>query len=252
VQNFSATEMPNFKITLQYDGTDYNGWQIQPNGRTIQGELTRVLSQLDGRPITVHGAGRTDAGVHAEGQVASFQLERSFKSQELRDAVNGNLDRDIRVFRVEEVPTDFNARFSAKLKTYRYRIWTSDVVSPFLRRYVHHYRGPLEIIEIRKLSALLIGRHDFSGFTVSSSDSSDHTRTIERIEILEQNDILELLVSAPGFLRYMVRTVAGTLLDVGRGHLPIESAIAALNTGVRSKAGPTLPACGLTLVSIDY
>jgi tRNA pseudouridine38-40 synthase len=123
--------MRNYKITIQYDGTNYHGWQIQPNGKTIQAELTRVLSLLDHRQVTVHGAGRTDAGVHAEGQVASFLLERQFEPVKLRQAMNGNLPRDIRISHVESVSDDFHARFSAKEKTYRYRIWVGEVISPF-------------------------------------------------------------------------------------------------------------------------
>ena len=124
--------MKNVKITIQYDGTNYHGWQIQPNGRTVQSELTRALSLLDQRYVIVHGAGRTDAGVHATGQVASFLLERNIEPDQLRDAINGNLDRDIRVLDVEFVDDAFNARFSARLKTYQYHVWTDTVVSPFV------------------------------------------------------------------------------------------------------------------------
>src|SRR5436190_5218053 len=141
--------MHNFRITIQYDGTNYHGWQIQPNGRTVQGELRRVLSILDHRPVTVYGAGRTDAGVHAEGQVANFFAERDFDVRLLRDAINGNLDRDIRVIDVVPVSESFNARNFAKQKTYRYRIWTADVVSPFAYRYVLHYRAGLDIPEMQ-------------------------------------------------------------------------------------------------------
>ena len=244
--------MRNVKITLQYDGTDYNGWQIQPGGRTIQGELTRALSLLDQRHVTVHGAGRTDAGVHAEGQVASFKLERDFETRELRDATNGNLDRDIRVIAVEFVPDSFHARLSARLKTYCYRIWTADVVSPFVRRYVHHYRGPLDIEEMQRAAQLLAGRHDFRAFTVTASDAEGSIRTIQRVDISEEENSLAIFVSADGFLRYMVRTIAGTLIDVGRGRIPVISVAEALSSRDRGLAGPTAPACGLTLFRVDY
>jgi tRNA pseudouridine38-40 synthase len=244
--------MPNVKLTLQYDGTDYNGWQIQPNGRTIQGELTRALSLLDQRHVTVYGAGRTDAGVHAEGQVANFRLERDFDLRELRDGLNGNLDRDLRVVDAEIVPDSFHARASAKVKTYRYRIWTADVVSPFVRRYVHHFRGELDVAAMRSAAADLIGEHDFRAFTVTAADTEGSVRTIKRLDIVEGKDTLEVVVAANGFLRYMVRAIAGTLIDVGRGRLPVVSVAQALATLDRNEAGPTAPACGLTLLRVDY
>src|SRR6266849_2311277 len=169
--------MQNFKVTIQYDGTNYHGWQIQSNGRTVQGELTRALSILDHRPVTVYGAGRTDAGVHAEGQVANFFIERDFDLRELRDAINGNLDRDIRVLEVIPVSDSFNARHSAKQKTYRYRIWTGDVISPFAYRFAHHYRAGLDVQEMRSASESLAGYHDFSAFTAANSEAEDHLRT---------------------------------------------------------------------------
>ena len=172
--------MQNFKVTIQYDGTNYHGWQMQSNGRTVQGELTKVLSILDHRPVTIYGAGRTDAGVHAEGQIANVFLERSFEPSLLRDAINGNLDRDIRIQEVIPVSDAFNARYSAMKKTYRYRIWTGEVVPPFVYRYVHHYRSGLEIEEMQRAAALLVGRHDFTAFTVASSDAEDHVSHANR------------------------------------------------------------------------
>jgi tRNA pseudouridine38-40 synthase len=248
----TADKLTNIKLTLMYDGTGYNGWQIQPEGRTIQGELTRVLSLLDERHVTVHGAGRTDAGVHAEGQVASLRLERQFPLRELRDAINGNIDRDIRVFQAELADDSFHARLSARLKTYRYRIWTQDVVSPFMRRYVHHFRSPLDIAAMRQAANLLEGQHDFRAFTVSSSDAETSVRTIQRVDVIEEEGGLAILVAADGFLRYMVRAIAGTLIEVGRGRLSALSVETALSSKDRSQAGPTAPACGLTLLRVDY
>ena len=168
--------MQNYKITIQYDGTNYHGWQMQAGEPTIQGELTRVLSLLDKRQVTVHGAGRTDAGVHAEGQVASFFLEREFEPAKLRDAINGNLERDIRVLEVERVKTDFHARFSAKEKTYRYVIWTGEVMSAFEYRYAYFHRDRLDVGAMREAASCLLGRHDFSAFTVASSEVESHVR----------------------------------------------------------------------------
>jgi tRNA pseudouridine38-40 synthase len=244
--------MQNFRITIQYDGTNYRGWQIQPNARTVQGELTRALSILDHRPVTVYGAGRTDSGVHAEGQVANVFVQRDFEPSLLRDAINGNLDRDIRILEVVPVPDAFNARYSASRKTYRYRIWTGDVVSPFLYRYVHHYRAGLDVGEMRKAVAPLIGTHDFTAFTVASSDAEDHVRTLISVDIeREANEIL-LIVSADGFLRYMVRTIVGTLMEVGRGKRTAASVSSTLKGLDRANAGPSAPANGLTLVRVDY
>ena len=244
--------MQNFRITIQYDGTNYHGWQIQPNRRTVQGELRRALSILDQRPVTVYGAGRTDAGVHAEGQVANFFIERDFDLRELRDAINGNLDRDIRVLEVVPVSDSFNARNSAKLKTYRYRIWTGDVISPFVYRYVHHYRAGLDIPEMRRGSEVLVGSHDFSAFTVANSEAEDHVRTLTRLDIEETATEISIIVSAGGFLRYMVRAIVGTLIEVGRGRRMATSVAATLDSCDRANAGPSAPANGLTLVRVDY
>ncbi|HWP44863.1 MAG TPA: tRNA pseudouridine(38-40) synthase TruA [Blastocatellia bacterium] len=244
--------MRNVKITIQYDGTDYNGWQIQAAGRTIQGEITRALSLLDRRQVSVHGAGRTDAGVHAEGQVASFLLERDFDEVELRDAINGNLDRDIRVFDVQFVEDYFNARLSARRKVYRYRIWNADVLSPFVRRYVYHHRGPLDLEAMRAAASALLGRHDFSAFTVTRSEAADHVRTLERLDISREGSVVSITAVADGFLRYMVRTVVGTLIEIGRGRRRADEMGAILASRDRNMAGPTASAAGLTLVRVDY
>jgi len=244
--------MRNVKTKVQYDGTNYHGWQIQAKGRTVQGELTRALSLLDHRPVTVYGAGRTDAGVHAEGQVASFFIERGFEPRELRDAMNANLDRDIRVIEVEPAPEAFNARYSAKQKTYRYRIWTGEVVSPFVYRYVHHHRADLDILEMQRAAAALVGEHDFSAFTVAHSESDEAVRTVTCLDIERRSCEITIVVTGTGFLRYMVRTIAGTLIDVGRGKLPAASVRQILESCDRANAGPSAPAHGLTLVSVDY
>jgi tRNA pseudouridine38-40 synthase len=244
--------MRNVRVTIQYDGTDYHGWQMQRGQRTIQGELTRAVSLLDRRKVTIHGAGRTDAGVHAEGQVASFHLEREFAPMELRNAINGNLDRDIRVMDVEFVDDSFHARLSARRKTYRYRIWTSDVVSPFVRRYVCHHREHLNTDEMSRAASALIGEHDFTAFTVSGSRVRSHVRTIESISMECEPNGFALVITADGFLRYMVRTIAGTLIDIGRGHRESDEMAAILESRDRGRAGPCAPAAGLTLMRVDY
>ena len=244
--------MQNYKLTIAYDGTDYHGWQMQANARTIQGELTRVLSVLDHRPVTLHGAGRTDAGVHALAQVANVFLERRFAPDQLRAAINGSLDRDLRVMRVELADDSFEARFSATGKTYRYDISTAPVVSPFEFRYVYHYRGALDVSEMRRAAALLVGTHDFRAFTGLSREAEDHVRTVTRLEVEARDERITITAAAEGFLRYMVRTIAGTLIDVGRGRRSAISVGDALASRDRGEAGATAPAHGLTLVRVDY
>lgn len=244
--------MPNFRLLVQYDGTEYNGWQIQPRGRTIQGELTRVISLLNHRPVTVHGAGRTDSGVHAEGQVASVVLDRDFETRVLRDATNANLDPDLRVREIIRADDSFNARFAAISKTYRYRIWTGEVVSPFSYRFVHQCRAPLEIGEMARAASFLLGTYDFSAFSSGESDARDRVRTVKQIEVLEEGEVVSIIASANGFLRYMVRTIVGTLIEIGRGRMQADAIADVLISRNRKRAGPTAPAAGLTLLRVDY
>ena len=244
--------MRNCKITIEYDGTNYHGWQIQPQGRTIQGELTRVLSLLDHRHVTVHGAGRTDSGVHARGQAASFLLDRDFEPEKLRDAINGNLDPDVRVFDVEVVDESFHARYSAIQKTYIYQIWTGPVVSPFAFRYMCHVRGRLDVASMRQAALLLQGEHDFSAFTVGNSESAGHIRDLRNLDVEVGNQTVTIRATANGFLKYMVRAIVGTLIEVGRGHREVETVSEALEARDRGLAGPTAPAPGLTLLRVDY
>lgn len=244
--------MRNFKTTIEYDGTEYHGWQVQPTGRTVQGELTRVLALLEKRHVTVYGAGRTDAGVHARGQVANFFLERDWGLSELRDAINGNLDRDIRIVDVEVAQDSFDARFSAKSKTYRYTIWVGPVVSPFSYRYVYHHRSPLDVDEMAGAAQLLVGLHDFSAFTSMESEIEDRVRDLYRLDVIQNGNIISIEAEANGFLRYMVRTIVGTLMEVGRGRRSAERVRAILASRNRAEAGPTAPASGLTLLRVDY
>jgi len=247
-----------YKLLLQYDGTDFHGWQIQEGHRTIQGELTRALSLIDGRSINVHGSGRTDAGVHAEGQVASVEIERDISPVKLRAAINGNVERDMRVLTVETAADDFHARYSAIEKTYVYRIVNGPVVSPFWWRYAHHDARPLDLEQMREGAELLRGRHDWTAFSAAQSDVEDRVRTVTEIEVMERPDersqgtLIEIRVSAEGFLRYMVRAMAGTLMALGRGELDHDAVGEALETGNRPLAAVTAPPCGLTLLSVRY
>lgn len=248
----------NYKLLLQYDGTDFHGWQIQEGHRTVQGELTQALSLIDGRSVNVHGSGRTDAGVHAEGQVASVEIQREITATKLRAAINGNIGRDVRVLIVEAVADDFHARYSALGKTYVYRIVHGPVISPFWCRYAHHDARPLDLEVMKDTGKVLCGEHDWTAFSAAQSDVEDRVRTVTQVEISERCDershgsLIEIRVSANGFLRYMVRAIAGTLMAVGRGELDRAAINEALRTGSRPTAAVTAPACGLTLVSVRY
>lgn len=243
----------NYKLLLQYDGTDFHGWQIQEGHRTVQGELTHALSLIEGRSVNVHGSGRTDAGVHAEGQVASVEIQREITVVKLRAAINGNIGRDVRVLSCEAVSDDFHARYSALEKTYVYRIANGPVISPFWWRYAHHEARGLDRERMKHAGELFCGEHDWTAFSAAQSDVDDRVRTVTRVEISERPDsLIEIRVSANGFLRYMVRAIAGTLMAVGRGELDHDAVAEALQTGVRPTAAVTAPACGLTLVSVRY
>jgi tRNA pseudouridine38-40 synthase len=247
-----------YKLLIQYDGTDFHGWQIQGDLRTVQGELTSALSLIEGRSVNVHGSGRTDAGVHAEGQVASLEIEREISPAKLRAAINGNIGKDVRILEIETAADDFHARYSALEKTYVYRIVNGPVMSPFWWRYAHHDARKLDLESMLQGTRLFCGKHDWTAFSAAQSDVEDRVRTITRLEIVELADersrgsLIEIRVSADGFLRYMVRAIAGTLLALGRGELDLDVIAAALEKGTRPLAAVTAPACGLTLVSVRY
>jgi tRNA pseudouridine38-40 synthase len=208
--------------------------------------------------VIVHGSGRTDAGVHAEGQVASVVLERSLSPRKLRAAINGNVGQDVRVMAVEEAPDDFHARYSAIEKTYLYRIVNGPVASPFWVRYAHHDARELDLERMVEGANLFVGQYDWSGFSAAQSDVEDRVRTISQVTIVEREDdrsrspIVEIRVTANGFLRYMVRSIAGALLVLGRNEIEIDQLVTAIQTGVRPQLVATAPACGLTLLSVGY
>jgi len=248
----------NYRLLIQYDGTDFHGWQIQAGLRTVQGELTRVLSLLDAREVTIHGSGRTDAGVHAEGQVANVQLEREITPEKLRNAINGNLDVDLRVLHVDIAPDDFHARYSAKGKTYSYRVVCGPVMSPFWFRYAIQESRRLDLDRMQRCAREFLGEHDWTAFSAAQSEVESRVRTITQLDIQRRLDLgrrsqlIEFTVSANGFLRYMVRSIAGTLMAVGRGEIDQRTVERAIKECDRSLVGPTAPAHGLTLVSVEY
>jgi tRNA pseudouridine38-40 synthase len=248
----------NYRLTLQYDGTEFSGWQIQEDARTVQGELTRALSLVEGREVVVHGAGRTDAGVHAEGQVASVRLRREFEPEKLRAAINGNVANDLRVVEVQIVPDDFHARFDAKGKTYCYRVFNERVMSPFWSRYALHESRAIDTDAMCEAAALFIGEHDWTAFSSAQTDVKSRVRNVNALEVTRRRSVrgrgilIEIRVSADGFLRYMVRSIAGALLAVGRGETDAEAIRRAIETGERTHAAATAPAHGLTLVEVRY
>jgi tRNA pseudouridine38-40 synthase len=248
----------NYKLLVQYDGTDFHGWQSQDGLRTVQGEIERACSLIEGKTVNVYGSGRTDAGVHAEGQVASVQLEREISAAKLRAAINGNIGKDVRVLEAEVVADDFHARYSAVEKTYVYRVMNAPVMSPFWSRYAHHEARSLDLTRMQLAAGLFLGRHDWTAFSAAQSDVEDRVRTITQLDIRERLDersrsaLIEIKVSAEGFLRYMVRSIAGALMSVGRGELDRTALEAAIETGVRPVLAATAPAHGLTLLSVKY
>jgi len=248
----------NFKLLIQYDGTDFHGWQIQEGLRTVQGELTRVLSLLEGRQVAVHGSGRTDTGVHAEGQVASVELKRDITPTKLRNAINGNLPGDVRVLFAETASDDFHARYSARSKSYRYRIVHGPVVSPFWSRFALQEARPLDLERMRECARLFPGEHDWTAFSSAQSDADSRLRNVLQCDVDDhwsargRCHLIEVTVSANGFLRYMVRSIVGTLLAVGRGELDEQTIKRAIEEGDRELVGATAPAHGLTLRSVQY
>ena len=248
----------NYRLLLQYDGTDFHGWQIQGDLRTVQGELTRVLSLLDGREVVVHGSGRTDAGVHAEGQVANVELQRQISPPKLCKAINGNLPKDVRILFADVASDDFHARYSARTKTYVYRVIHGSVLSPFLTRYAHQESRPLDLQRMRAAASLFLGEHDWTAFSAAQSDADSRVRTIFSIDVGDgwdgrgRSHLITIAVTANGFLRYMVRSIAGTLLAVGRNEIDEHTVMRAIDEGNRSLVGATAPAHGLTLKSVAY
>lgn len=248
----------NFKLTIQYDGTDFCGWQVQDNERTVQGELQRVISLLEGAEVHVAGSGRTDSGVHAEAQIASVKLSKPFTTEKLRLAINGNLWGDVRIMNVEKAADDFHARFSAKGKTYVYRVVNAPVMSPFWARYAHHESRPLDVARMNDAARLFLGKHDWTAFSAANSDAEHRVRTIQEFTVDSTWDaraaasLIEFTIRGDGFLRYMVRSIVGTLLEVGRGEKDFDTIQTAIVGGDRNLAGATAPAHGLTLLRVYY
>jgi tRNA pseudouridine38-40 synthase len=261
-----------WKLTLAYDGTDFRGWQVQPGERTIQGELQNALSRITGESPLPQGSGRTDAGVHALAQVASFLLNAPIPAENLLRALNRTLPSSIRILEAKIVSDSFHARHSAVAKTYEYRVFLessalASVCSPFVSRYLYAYSWPLDFDTLREAAQYFVGEHDFVSFAasdpdLSSRDSGPETDTLSTVRNVyssvweerstEAGDLLVYRIRGNGFLHHMVRNLVGTMLDAGRGHLRAEQIPLILNVRSRSAAGPTAPARGLFLHSVEY
>ena len=251
--------MRYLKLTIAYDGTDFHGWQIQKDKPTVQGEIVDVLRRITQEQIHLHGSGRTDAGVHALGQVGSFKTQSTLSAGEFQRALNAILPPTIRIMEADETGPDFNARWSARAKIYRYRIYRGKVVPPSEWRYVLHYPFPLDEDNMREAAAKFVGMHDFASFAASTgSEDDDKERSTEReifsTDLVRSADNEELVFTVRGrsFLRYMVRKMVGTLLDVGRGRLQPDDIEKLFALRDRSKSGPTVPSQGLCMVKVEH
>lgn len=251
--------MKRIRLTVAYDGTGYHGWQIQDNAVTVEEVLAKALFALLGKSVELIGASRTDAGVHALGNVAVFDTETRIPPEKIAIALNHFLPEDIRVLKSEETPFDFHPRYCDSEKTYEYRIVNTPIQIPLLQRYSHHVYHDLNVSDMQRAAKMLMGTHDFSAFCSAGSQVKSKVRTIYELDI-RQNPIVSvnggreivLRVRGNGFLYNMVRIIAGTLIEVGIGRRSADSVEEAVRTGERSKAGPTAPAQGLVLVGIEY
>jgi tRNA pseudouridine38-40 synthase len=241
-----------FKLIVEYDGTDYHGWQVQPNGRTIQGVLEDAIQRMLGEAARVAAAGRTDAGVHASGQVVSFALQRDVAPERLRRGLNALTPRDISIRAAAVVDDAFDPRRAARSRVYTYRIWNARWPSPFWRRYAWHVPQPLDWEAMRAAAAALVGAHDFSSFQAAGCDAEHAVRRVLRSDLAYADHLLTYTIEATAFLRHMVRNIIGTLTEVGMADRAATDLPRLLEARDRTLAGPTAPASGLCLTEVKY
>jgi len=255
-------EMRHFKLTLAYDGTDFHGWQVQPGAETVQGRMREAIRLITGAEILPQGSGRTDAGVHALGQVASFSAATNIPVANLRAALNSRLPASIRIHAVEEVGPEFHARHSAHEKTYQYRLYRGEVTPPFFARYVTRHPWPLDEDAMRRAAGYVVGRHDFTSFAANdpdraarladADDPADNVREIYESRFDREGEELVYTVRGAGFLHHMVRNLVGTFLLAGKGRIAPEGVQEIMAARDRARAGATAPASGLWLISVRY
>ncbi|OGW79131.1 MAG: tRNA pseudouridine(38-40) synthase TruA [Omnitrophica bacterium RIFCSPLOWO2_12_FULL_44_17] len=244
--------MRNIKLTLEYDGTDFYGFQTQPHHRTVQEELETALRKLFQKRIIAMGSGRTDSGVHAEAQVASFKVDSDLTLRKIQLGLNHYLLHDLSIIAIEEVKPEFHAQFSAKWKTYEYKIWNSQVRSPLFRRWACQFPYKLDFVAMKRAAKLFLGTHDFRAFESSGSRRKSAVRTIRKCSAQKRRDLITFTVESNGFLYKMVRSIVGTLLAVGRGKLKIADVKKIFSTQNRKLVGQIVPAHGLVLKEVLY
>lgn len=244
--------MKKVKLTVAYDGTHYCGWQIQPNGDTVEAQLNLALKDLLKEEIEVTGASRTDAGVHAQGNVAVFTTEARMPAEKVSYALNTRLPEDIRIVESIEVPMEFHPRYCEVVKTYEYKICNRRFPDPMQRLYSHFYYYPLDVAQMEEAAAYLVGEHDFTSFSAPKAQVKSRVRTIYAASVEKQGDLITIRITGNGFLYNMVRIIAGTLIRVGGGYLKPSDIPKILEAKDREAAAETAPARGLTLVSIQY
>lgn len=244
--------MRRIMLTVAYDGTNYHGWQVQKNGETIEGVLNRCLSELLQEKIEVIGASRTDAGVHALGNIAVFDTTSRIPAEKFPYALNARLPQDIKIQKAEETTQDFHPRHCESRKTYEYRIYNAPFPMPLKRLYSHFSYTPYNIEDMKRAAEYFVGTHDFKSFCSADAQVETTIRQVDAVEIEKQEDDIVIRVSGRGFLYNMVRIMAGTLMEVGRGHRQPQDIQKILDAKDRATAGPTAPACGLTLIKYEF
>ncbi|MGN1269691.1 MAG: tRNA pseudouridine(38-40) synthase TruA [Clostridia bacterium] len=244
--------MRNIKLTIEYDGKDFNGWQKQPNRLNIQGEIEKAIQAITGEEVELIGSGRTDAGVHAFAQVANFKINSNFPIEKMATAINSQLKQSIRIQKAEEVSEDFHSRYHCHKKTYMYIIDNSEQGTAIYRNLSYHISQPLNIEKMQKAAIYIVGEHDFSCFKSSGTSSKSSVRTIYEAKVLKEQERVIIKLTGNGFLYNMVRIIAGTLVDVGLEKIQPEELENIINSKNRQKAGKTLPPQGLFLASVEY
>ena len=244
--------MRNIKLTIEYDGKDFNGWQKQPNKLNIQGEIERAIENVTGEKVELIASGRTDAGVHALGQIANFKTNSNIEIEKIPIAINSQVKKSIRIQKAEEVDENFHSRFNCKKKTYRYIIDNSKYGSAIYRNISYHMHIKLNVEEMKKAIKYFEGEHDFKSFKSSGTSSKSSVRTIFKADIVTEGDSIAIDLTGNGFLYNMVRIIAGTLVDVGLGKIKADDIPKIIEAKDRTKAGKTLPPHGLMLLKVDY